>query len=176
MKALSCPELKRNTGLPRFSADKGTPKKWSKGPSFATHCYKKFHISVLAAFSNCYPVNILPSSAVHQLPCIHPFIYPSIHPSIHLFFHPSTHPSIYHACFPPSDSQSWWPGGLLCSNAVCIHCRDEEVVISAEMPLVKEVTTTLREWGSIWKQLFVVRHLDLHHQGNPLKLASQIIN
>ncbi|XP_034036941.1 dedicator of cytokinesis protein 2-like isoform X2 [Thalassophryne amazonica] len=33
---------------------------------------------------------------------------------------------------------------------------DEEVVISAEMPLVKEVTTTLREWGSIWKQLFVV--------------------
>lgn len=34
--------------------------------------------------------------------------------------------------------------------------RGEEVVMSAEMPLVKEVTTTLREWGSIWKQLFVV--------------------
>lgn len=34
--------------------------------------------------------------------------------------------------------------------------RNEEVVTSAEMPLVKEVTTTLREWGSIWKQLFVV--------------------
>uniref|UniRef100_A0A4W6ENN2 Dedicator of cytokinesis 2 n=1 Tax=Lates calcarifer TaxID=8187 RepID=A0A4W6ENN2_LATCA len=32
--------------------------------------------------------------------------------------------------------------------------QDEEVVMSAEMPLVKEVTTTLREWGSIWKQLF----------------------
>uniref|UniRef100_A0A672IBJ6 Dedicator of cytokinesis 2 n=1 Tax=Salarias fasciatus TaxID=181472 RepID=A0A672IBJ6_SALFA len=32
---------------------------------------------------------------------------------------------------------------------------NEEVVVSAEMPLVKEVTTTLREWGSIWKQLFV---------------------
>uniref|UniRef100_A0A3Q3AKM7 Dedicator of cytokinesis 2 n=1 Tax=Kryptolebias marmoratus TaxID=37003 RepID=A0A3Q3AKM7_KRYMA len=32
---------------------------------------------------------------------------------------------------------------------------DEEIVVSAEMPLVKEVTTTLREWGSIWKQLFV---------------------
>ncbi|XP_016420789.1 dedicator of cytokinesis 2 [Sinocyclocheilus rhinocerous] len=28
------------------------------------------------------------------------------------------------------------------------------------MPLVKEVTTTLREWGSIWKQLYVVRRLD----------------
>lgn len=35
--------------------------------------------------------------------------------------------------------------------------RDEEVVMSVEMPLVKEVTTTLREWGSIWKQLFVVK-------------------
>ncbi|XP_077465336.1 dedicator of cytokinesis 2 [Stigmatopora argus] len=33
--------------------------------------------------------------------------------------------------------------------------RDEEVVTSAETPLVKEVTMTLREWGSIWKQLFV---------------------
>ncbi|XP_028271443.1 dedicator of cytokinesis 2 [Parambassis ranga] len=32
---------------------------------------------------------------------------------------------------------------------------NEELVVSAEMPLVKEVTTTLREWGSIWKQLFV---------------------
>uniref|UniRef100_A0A3Q2TB99 Dedicator of cytokinesis 2 n=1 Tax=Fundulus heteroclitus TaxID=8078 RepID=A0A3Q2TB99_FUNHE len=31
----------------------------------------------------------------------------------------------------------------------------EEIVTSAEMPLVKEVTTTLREWGTIWKQLFV---------------------
>uniref|UniRef100_A0A8C4HNK8 Dedicator of cytokinesis 2 n=1 Tax=Dicentrarchus labrax TaxID=13489 RepID=A0A8C4HNK8_DICLA len=36
-----------------------------------------------------------------------------------------------------------------------VHLK-EELVISGEMPLVKEVTTTLREWGSIWKQLFVV--------------------
>lgn len=43
----------------------------------------------------------------------------------------------------------------LASLHVCDN-RDEEVVMSAEMPLVKEVTTTLREWGSIWKQLFVV--------------------
>lgn len=42
------------------------------------------------------------------------------------------------------------------SVRVCDY-RDEEVVVSAEMPLVKEVTTTLREWGSIWKQLFVVK-------------------
>uniref|UniRef100_A0A8C1XHA1 Dedicator of cytokinesis 2 n=1 Tax=Cyprinus carpio TaxID=7962 RepID=A0A8C1XHA1_CYPCA len=32
---------------------------------------------------------------------------------------------------------------------------NEEIITSAEMPLVKEVTTTLREWGSIWKQLYV---------------------
>uniref|UniRef100_A0A673FSP2 Dedicator of cytokinesis N-terminal domain-containing protein n=1 Tax=Sinocyclocheilus rhinocerous TaxID=307959 RepID=A0A673FSP2_9TELE len=38
--------------------------------------------------------------------------------------------------------------------SVC-SCRDEEIITSAEMPLVKEVTTTLREWGSIWKQLYV---------------------
>uniref|UniRef100_A0A671RDQ9 Dedicator of cytokinesis protein 2-like n=1 Tax=Sinocyclocheilus anshuiensis TaxID=1608454 RepID=A0A671RDQ9_9TELE len=43
--------------------------------------------------------------------------------------------------------------------SVC-SCRDEEIITSAEMPLVKEVTTTLREWGSIWKQLYVVRRLD----------------
>uniref|UniRef100_A0A673JLV9 Dedicator of cytokinesis protein 2-like n=1 Tax=Sinocyclocheilus rhinocerous TaxID=307959 RepID=A0A673JLV9_9TELE len=33
--------------------------------------------------------------------------------------------------------------------------KNEEIITSAEMPLVKEVTTTLREWGSIWKQLYV---------------------
>ncbi|MBN3301172.1 DOCK2 protein, partial [Amia calva] len=34
-------------------------------------------------------------------------------------------------------------------------CRGQDVVSSAEMPLVQEVTTTLREWGNMWKQLFV---------------------
>ncbi|XP_028669046.2 dedicator of cytokinesis protein 2-like [Erpetoichthys calabaricus] len=33
-------------------------------------------------------------------------------------------------------------------------------VTSAELPLVQEVTTTLREWGSIWKQLYVSNKLD----------------
>lgn len=27
----------------------------------------------------------------------------------------------------------------------------------AEMPMVQEITTTLREWATIWKQLYVVR-------------------
>uniref|UniRef100_A0A673C1D5 Dedicator of cytokinesis 2 n=1 Tax=Sphaeramia orbicularis TaxID=375764 RepID=A0A673C1D5_9TELE len=56
--------------------------------------------------------------------------------------------------------QGVFPASFVHLKEVIIEKRDnEEVVISAEMPLVKEVTTTLREWGSIWKQLFVVNRL-----------------
>lgn len=34
--------------------------------------------------------------------------------------------------------------------------RHSENIIPAEIPLVQEVTATLWEWGSIWKQLYVV--------------------
>ncbi|XP_061643350.1 dedicator of cytokinesis protein 2-like isoform X1 [Phyllopteryx taeniolatus] len=40
-------------------------------------------------------------------------------------------------------------------EVIVAHRRDEEALLWAEMPLVKEVTMTLREWGGIWKQLFV---------------------
>lgn len=30
-------------------------------------------------------------------------------------------------------------------------------MVPAEMPMVQEITTTLREWATIWKQLYVVR-------------------
>lgn len=30
-------------------------------------------------------------------------------------------------------------------------------MVPAEMPMVQEITTTLREWAIIWKQLYVVR-------------------
>uniref|UniRef100_A0A672I6T9 Dedicator of cytokinesis 2 n=1 Tax=Salarias fasciatus TaxID=181472 RepID=A0A672I6T9_SALFA len=50
----------------------------------------------------------------------------------------------------------FFPVSFVHLKEVIIEKRgNEEVVVSAEMPLVKEVTTTLREWGSIWKQLFV---------------------
>lgn len=39
----------------------------------------------------------------------------------------------------------------------CAPRRAEESVVPAEMPTVQEITTTLREWGTIWKQLYVVR-------------------
>uniref|UniRef100_A0A8C9SSM2 Dedicator of cytokinesis 2 n=1 Tax=Scleropages formosus TaxID=113540 RepID=A0A8C9SSM2_SCLFO len=50
-----------------------------------------------------------------------------------------------------------FPASFVHVKEVIIEKRGgQEVVTSAEMPLVKEVTTTLREWGSIWKQLYVV--------------------
>lgn len=36
-------------------------------------------------------------------------------------------------------------------------CRQKETVIPTELPLVQEVTTTLREWATIWRDLYVVR-------------------
>uniref|UniRef100_A0A674PIG3 Dedicator of cytokinesis 2 n=1 Tax=Takifugu rubripes TaxID=31033 RepID=A0A674PIG3_TAKRU len=52
--------------------------------------------------------------------------------------------------------QGLFPANFVHLKEVIVEKRgDEELVIAAEMPLVKEVTTTLREWGSIWRQLFV---------------------
>uniref|UniRef100_A0A671KFL3 Dedicator of cytokinesis protein 2-like n=1 Tax=Sinocyclocheilus anshuiensis TaxID=1608454 RepID=A0A671KFL3_9TELE len=49
-----------------------------------------------------------------------------------------------------------FPASFIELKEVIVEKRgDEEIIMSAEMPLVKEVTTTLREWGSIWKQLYV---------------------
>uniref|UniRef100_A0A8C8G930 Dedicator of cytokinesis 2 n=1 Tax=Oncorhynchus tshawytscha TaxID=74940 RepID=A0A8C8G930_ONCTS len=56
---------------------------------------------------------------------------------------------------PPIPSQGAFPASIVQLRKVIIEKQgDQEVVLSAEMPLVKEVTTTLREWGSIWKQLY----------------------
>ncbi|KAM9027370.1 dedicator of cytokinesis protein 2-like isoform 2-T2 [Ara ararauna] len=38
----------------------------------------------------------------------------------------------------------------------------EESVVPAEMPMVQEITTTLREWATIWKQLYVAGHMELY--------------
>uniref|UniRef100_A0A8C3LMS5 Dedicator of cytokinesis 2 n=1 Tax=Chrysolophus pictus TaxID=9089 RepID=A0A8C3LMS5_CHRPC len=42
--------------------------------------------------------------------------------------------------------------------------RHTENVIPAEIPLVQEVTTTLWEWGSIWKQLYVTNKKERFQQ------------
>lgn len=38
--------------------------------------------------------------------------------------------------------------------------RQHETVIPGDLPLIQEVTTTLREWSTIWRQLYVVRKWD----------------
>jgi hypothetical protein len=58
-------------------------------------------------------------------------------------------------------SRVWWSGKaapILCSK-VCIllvPCRQHETVIPGELPLVQELTNTLREWAVIWRKLYVV--------------------
>lgn len=41
-------------------------------------------------------------------------------------------------------------------NNTLHYVRPKETVIPTELPLVHEVTTTLREWASIWRDLYVV--------------------
>lgn len=41
-------------------------------------------------------------------------------------------------------------------NNTVHYVRPKETVIPTELPLVHEVTTTLREWASIWRDLYVV--------------------
>ncbi|KAM7162587.1 dedicator of cytokinesis protein 2 isoform 2-T2 [Macrochelys suwanniensis] len=42
--------------------------------------------------------------------------------------------------------------------------RNTENIVPAEIPLVQEVTTTLWEWGSIWKQLYVANKKERFRQ------------
>uniref|UniRef100_H3BDM0 Dedicator of cytokinesis 2 n=1 Tax=Latimeria chalumnae TaxID=7897 RepID=H3BDM0_LATCH len=66
--------------------------------------------------------------------------------------------------------EGWYRGYLTKNKALqgifpssFIHIKEtviekkgcQEHIVSAEMPLVQEVTTTLREWGNIWKQIYV---------------------
>ncbi|NXL67511.1 DOCK2 protein, partial [Chordeiles acutipennis] len=51
-----------------------------------------------------------------------------------------------------------FPASLIHLKGVVVERRGaEENVVPAEMPMVQEITTTLREWATIWKQLYVVR-------------------
>uniref|UniRef100_A0A803XS31 Dedicator of cytokinesis 2 n=1 Tax=Meleagris gallopavo TaxID=9103 RepID=A0A803XS31_MELGA len=49
-----------------------------------------------------------------------------------------------------------FPASLICLKGAVVERRGaEESVVPAEMPMVQEITTTLREWAAIWKQLYV---------------------
>uniref|UniRef100_A0A803SWT5 Dedicator of cytokinesis 1 n=1 Tax=Anolis carolinensis TaxID=28377 RepID=A0A803SWT5_ANOCA len=41
--------------------------------------------------------------------------------------------------------------------------RQHETVIPSELPLIQEVTTTLREWSTIWRQLYIVNNREMFH-------------
>ncbi|NXY23455.1 DOCK2 protein, partial [Atrichornis clamosus] len=59
-----------------------------------------------------------------------------------------------------------FPASLIrLKGAVVEHRGLEETVVPAEMPMVQEITTTLREWATIWKQLYVVRAVVLGVRG-----------
>uniref|UniRef100_A0A8C4MDY5 Dedicator of cytokinesis 1 n=1 Tax=Equus asinus asinus TaxID=83772 RepID=A0A8C4MDY5_EQUAS len=61
----------------------------------------------------------------------------------------------------------WCPFGIF--PASYIHLKEaivegkgqHETVIPGDLPLIQEVTTTLREWSTIWRQLYVVRKWDM---------------
>lgn len=46
-------------------------------------------------------------------------------------------------------------------NVLSSSLRQHETVTPGELPLIQEVTTTLREWSTIWRQLYVVRKRDV---------------
>ncbi|XP_048816133.1 dedicator of cytokinesis protein 2 isoform X2 [Lagopus muta] len=62
-------------------------------------------------------------------------------------------------------SEGIFPKSFICIKEVTVEKkRHTENVIPAEIPLVQEVTTTLWEWGSIWKQLYVTNKKERFQQ------------
>uniref|UniRef100_A0A8C8AW93 C2 DOCK-type domain-containing protein n=1 Tax=Otus sunia TaxID=257818 RepID=A0A8C8AW93_9STRI len=52
--------------------------------------------------------------------------------------------------------QGIFPASLIHLKGAVVQRRGaEESVVPAELPMVQEITTTLREWAAIWKQLYV---------------------
>uniref|UniRef100_A0A8C3DX06 Uncharacterized protein n=1 Tax=Corvus moneduloides TaxID=1196302 RepID=A0A8C3DX06_CORMO len=52
------------------------------------------------------------------------------------------------------DPRGIFPASLIRLKGAVVE-QTEESVVPAEMPMVQEITTTLREWATIWKQLYV---------------------
>ncbi|POI28264.1 hypothetical protein CIB84_007986 [Bambusicola thoracicus] len=54
-----------------------------------------------------------------------------------------------------------FPASLIHLKGAVVERRGaEESVVPAEMPMVQEITTTLREWAAIWKQLYVTGQME----------------
>ncbi|NWX94248.1 DOCK2 protein, partial [Nothoprocta pentlandii] len=76
-------------------------------------------------------------------------------------------------------AEGWYRGYSLRNRAArgifpasLIHLKDavvqrrgaEESLVPAEMPMVQEITTTLREWATLWKQLYVTGQAQRYRQ------------
>ncbi|KAM6132363.1 LOW QUALITY PROTEIN: dedicator of cytokinesis protein 2-like [Pterocles gutturalis] len=58
-----------------------------------------------------------------------------------------------------------FPASLIHLKGAVVQRRGaEESVVPAEMPMVQEITTTLREWAAIWKQLYVAGQTERYAQ------------
>ncbi|XP_064916112.1 dedicator of cytokinesis protein 2-like isoform X4 [Columba livia] len=58
-----------------------------------------------------------------------------------------------------------FPASLIHLKAAVVQRRGaEESLVPAEMPMVQEITTTLREWATIWKQLYVAGQTERYRQ------------
>ncbi|NXN93780.1 DOCK2 protein, partial [Rhinopomastus cyanomelas] len=67
-----------------------------------------------------------------------------------------------------------FPASLIhLKGAVVEHRGAEESVVPAEMPMVQEITTTLREWATIWKQLYVAGQRERY--GQVLRMMSELM-
>uniref|UniRef100_A0A8C4V3W1 Dedicator of cytokinesis 2 n=1 Tax=Falco tinnunculus TaxID=100819 RepID=A0A8C4V3W1_FALTI len=61
--------------------------------------------------------------------------------------------------------QGIFPASLIHLKGAVVERRGaEESVIPTEMPMVQEITTTLREWATIWKQLYVAGQMERYQQ------------
>uniref|UniRef100_A0A8B9NAR4 Dedicator of cytokinesis protein 2 n=1 Tax=Accipiter nisus TaxID=211598 RepID=A0A8B9NAR4_9AVES len=65
----------------------------------------------------------------------------------------------------PTLSPGIFPASLIHLKGAVVERRGaEESVIPTEMPMVQEITTTLREWATIWKQLYVAGQTERYRQ------------
>uniref|UniRef100_A0A8V5FZH6 Uncharacterized protein n=1 Tax=Melopsittacus undulatus TaxID=13146 RepID=A0A8V5FZH6_MELUD len=58
-----------------------------------------------------------------------------------------------------------FPASLIHLKGAVVERRGaEESVVPTEMPMVQEITTTLREWATIWKQLYVAGQMERYRR------------
>nr|XP_033811011.1 dedicator of cytokinesis protein 2-like [Geotrypetes seraphini] len=62
-------------------------------------------------------------------------------------------------------NQGIFPSSVICLKNARVEKRGtDENIVSLEMPMVQEITTTLREWALIWKQLYVTDQKERYSQ------------